>query len=133
MPECWTVRQSVSSVLEQTTMPMPEPARCRNKATQFCTGMLQYRTEMPDASMPMPADCALMSVPCCAKNELFLWVKYIDGGIWRPREQQSPLPPPPFPPPVTWAFVRRGSIYEVFVFRILNLLTEKEADSKGLF
>jgi hypothetical protein len=33
---------------------MPESVRYWNKETQSGTGMLQYRTKMPDDRMPMP-------------------------------------------------------------------------------
>ncbi len=36
-------------------IPMPEPVRYRNKATQSGTGILRYRTEIQDAGMPMPS------------------------------------------------------------------------------
>jgi hypothetical protein len=47
-------------------MAMLDPARYRNKETQFGTGMLRYRTEMLNAGMQMPAASASMPMPSYA-------------------------------------------------------------------
>jgi hypothetical protein len=44
-------------------MPMAEPVRYQNKGIQSGTGMLQYRTEIQDAGMPMPAASSSMQMP----------------------------------------------------------------------
>ncbi len=58
--ECWIVRHPISLVPGWKEMPIPEPVRYRNKETQSGIGTLQYRTELMDAGIPMPAASALM-------------------------------------------------------------------------
>ncbi len=40
------------------------PVRYRNKGTQSGTRMIRYEIEMLDARMPMPAEWALLPMPC---------------------------------------------------------------------
>ncbi len=52
MPDCPASGQSGTGMNKNTE---PETVRYRNKGTRPGTGMLQYRTEVPGAGMPIPA------------------------------------------------------------------------------
>ncbi len=58
VPESWTVRHPASPEPELIKMLMPGEVRYRNKGIQSGTGILRYRTKMPDDRMPVPmAQC----------------------------------------------------------------------------
>ncbi len=55
MPERRTIRYPVSPVPEWKKLNMPELLRYRTKPMQSGIFLVQYRTELVDAGMPMPA------------------------------------------------------------------------------
>jgi hypothetical protein len=65
MPDCPASGQSGE---EQLKMPTPEPLRYRNKGTHSGAKMLRYRTERPDAGMPVPVASLSMPMPSCEKQ-----------------------------------------------------------------
>jgi hypothetical protein len=63
MPECRTVQHPVSAVPDWKKLTMPEQVRYRTKLTQSGIFLVQYRTKIRDAGMPMPALISSMTMP----------------------------------------------------------------------
>ncbi len=66
MPECRTVRHSVSPVPDWKKLTMPKTVRYRTKLTQSGIFLVQYRTKIQDAGMPMPVLVSSMPMPSYA-------------------------------------------------------------------
>ncbi len=66
MPECRTVRHPVSPVPDWKKLMMPEQVRYQTKLTQSGIFLVQYRTKIQDAGMPMPALVSSMPMPSYA-------------------------------------------------------------------
>ncbi len=90
MPECRTVRHSVSPVPECTELTMPGQVRYQTKWTQSGIFLVRYRTKILDARMPMPALVSWMPMPSYGsiyKTDLLkMWTsecQYSETWGWR--------------------------------------------------
>jgi hypothetical protein len=68
MPECQTVRHPVSLVPDWKKLTMLKPVRYRTKLTQSGIFVVQYRTKIWDAGVPMPALVSSMPMPSYDEN-----------------------------------------------------------------
>ncbi len=71
MPEFRTVRHLVSPVSDWKKLTMPEQVRYRTKLTQSGIFLVQYRTKIRDAGMPMPALVSSMLMPSYAYERFY--------------------------------------------------------------
>jgi hypothetical protein len=65
MPDCPASGQSGTRLKKLT---MPKPARYRTKLTQSGIYLVQYRTKIRDAGMPMPTLVSSMPMPSYDMN-----------------------------------------------------------------
>ncbi len=68
MPECRTVWHPVSPVPDWKKLTMPEQVQYPTKLTQSGIFLVQYRTKIRDAGMPMPALVSSMPMPSYDHN-----------------------------------------------------------------
>jgi hypothetical protein len=66
MPECWTFWHPVSPVPDWKKLTMPEQVRYGTKLAQSGIFLVQYRTKIRHAGMPMPALVSTMPMPSYA-------------------------------------------------------------------